>query len=95
MRDTPTPATNESLRGDPHQTAGVNSIQERDEIQALLEKAGYDVRTPFRIDGPNAGVVLVSDPIHTIRQRHCVVSEYRDVAVRDICEAHKFINDRR
>jgi hypothetical protein len=95
MRDTTTPTTNESLRGDPHQTAGVNSIEQREDIRALLEAAGYKVRTPFRIDGPNAGVVIVSDPIHTIRERHVVVSEFRDVAICDICEAHKFINNRR
>ena len=95
MHDTTTPTTNESLRGDPHQTAGVNSVQQRDEIRALLEKAGYKVRAPFRIDGPNAGVVIVSDPIHVIRQRHCVVSEYRDQLIRNPREAHQFINARR
>jgi len=95
MRDTTTPATNESLRGDPHQTAGVNSIQQRDEIRALLEKAGYDVRTPFRIDGPNAGVVIVKELISERYERHAVVAEYRDQVIRNTREAHQFINDRR
>lgn len=95
MRDTTTPTTNESLRGDPHQTAGLNSIQQREDIRALLEAAGYKVRTPFRLDGPHAGVVIVSDPIHTIRERHAVVAEYRDLVIRNTSEAHQFINDRR
>lgn len=95
MHDATTPTTNESLRGDPHQTAGVNSIEQREDIRALLEAAGHKVRTPFRIDGPNAGVVIVSDPIHVIRERHAVVVEYRDQLIRNPREAHQFINDRR
>lgn len=47
MRDTTTPTTNESLRGDPHQTAGVNSVQQRDEIRALLEAKGYHPSSPW------------------------------------------------
>ncbi|MCE1183186.1 MAG: hypothetical protein LWW81_12945 [Rhodocyclales bacterium] len=95
MHDTTTPTTNESLRGDPHQTAGVNSIEQREDIRALLEAAGYELRTPFNPNGPHAGAVIVSDPVHMIRERHAVVIEYRDQLIRNPREAHQFINDRR
>ena len=94
MRDTTTPTTNESLRGDPHQTAGMSSIEPREDIRALLEAAGYKVRTPFNPNGPHAGAVIVSDPIHMIRERHAMVVEYRDQLIRNSREAHQFINDR-